>query len=619
MFNRFSFRFFSFGCLAVSMVAPIAGHAQGTKQPDLFEIVNPAALREIVVTATRVPEDLNEILAPVIVITREELAQNLSADVAELLRMHAGIELGRNGGIGQPTSIFIRGANSSHTLVMIDGVRINPGTFGTASLQNIPPDTIERIEIVKGPRSTLYGTDAIGGVINIITRKPTQSGLDADARVGYGSFDTRQVSGSVDVTGGAGNIGANVSKIESEGFPTRKASSIDSPYDNLTVGAHAGTEFGSMNLAARFYQSEGTSDYLNSPTAPLSQDFLDRVFSAEVSTSIGSWRTRLIASHFDNSIEQNQPLTFIPGEMDYLNTRRTTLDWQNDFDLFARNSITAGIMYSDEDARALSFGTLFDQNTTIENLYVQDRWSFESHALLLAAGYSDYNTFGSHTTWNAEYGYKLTENLRFVAAVGTAFRAPSATDLYGFGGNPNLDPESSRNAELSIRYKLDSHSIVFSAFQNDIDNLIAFDNAAFVVRNIAAARIRGYELSYAYAGNDWRVHAEAIHQDPRDRNTDQLLLRRAQFSLTAGYSQTFGAFDVGLDAVYSGPRMDFGFPTNVELSSYVLANMHARYKITEQLSVLAQIDNLTNTQYELANGYNTADRSGSLAIRWGLR
>jgi vitamin B12 transporter len=578
------------------------------------------AIDEVVVTASRTPENVDDVLAATTVITRDELSRSLTADVGEMIRMHAGIELGRNGGIGQPTSIFIRGANSSHTLVLMDGIRMNPGTFGTASLQNIPPDTIERIEIVKGPRSTLYGSDAIGGVINIITRKPTESGLDADARAAYGSFDTRQLSGSIDASGDVGSIGANVASIESDGFPTRKASRTDSPYENLTVGARAGTEVGGVKLAARFYQTEGTSDYLSSPTLPLSQDFLDRVTSVQASTSFGNaWETRLVVSRFDNSIEQNEPLVFIPGEMDYLNTQRVSVDWQNDFALTDNNHLTAGAMYQDEDANSLSFGTLFLRNTKVKNVYVQDRWSNESHALLLAVGYTDYSTFGSNTTWNAEYGYKITDGLRVVAAVGTAYRAPNATDLYGFGGNPNLQPEESLNAELSLRYKLDAHSFAVTAFQNDIDDLVAYDNSVSRVRNIAEARIRGYELSYAYTADDWRVHAEAVYQDPRDRRTDQLLLRRAKRTVTAGYSQSFGAFDVGLDAVYSGPRMDFGFPTNIELDSYVLANLRASYRFTDHLTMLVQIDNLTNTQYELASGYNTADRSGTIALRWSLR
>jgi len=242
----------------------------------------------------------------------------------------------------------------------------------------------------------------------------------------------------------------------------------------------------------------------------------------------------------------------------------------------------------------------------------------------LALGYTNYNTFGAHTTWNAEYGYKVSDNVRAVASIGTAFHAPSATDLYGLGGNPNLNPEKSRNAELALQYKLDRHSFAISAFQNAIDDLIMYvltDPATFTytASNLDRVRIRGYELSYAYAGSDWRAHAEALYQNPRDQITNQLLLRRAQRSVTAGYAQSLGTLEVGLDAVYSGPRMDFGSPANIQLGSYVLANLHSRYTVTKNLSMLVQIDNLTNVQYQLANGYNTADRSGSIALQYSLR
>jgi vitamin B12 transporter len=310
---------------------------------------------------------------------------------------------------------------------------------------------------------------------------------------------------------------------------------------------------------------------------------------------------------------------FSPGGKDYLKTRRDTVDWQNDWSITESNQLTFGAMSSEETARALSFGTFFDRSARVDNFYAQDRWSSESHAVLLAVGYSDYDAFGSHITWNAEYGYKVTDDLRAVAAVGTAYRAPNATDRYGFGGNPDLEPEASQNAELSLRYKLDRHSFALSAFQNSIDDLVAYDNAASRVRNIAEARIRGYELSYAYSGEDWRAHAEAIYQDPRDRITNQLLLRRAKRTVTAGYAHTLGDFGVGVDAVYSGPRMDFGVPSSITLDSYVLVQLHLRYAFTDHFSVLAQVDNVTNTEYELANGYNTADRSGNVAVRWSLR
>jgi vitamin B12 transporter len=604
--------FHSLSIGSVAVISTLSSYSVAHAEQEIF-----ATRPEVIVTATRTNEPVRDVMAPVVVISRKQIEQSLSTDLTDLLSNHAGIELGRNGGIGQPVSIFIRGANSSHTLVLIDGVRINPATFGTASLQNIAPETVERIEVVKGPRSTLYGSDAIGGVINIITRKPS-NGLSADTSLGYGSFDTQQANGTVNLGTDKYHFGGSVSKIKSDGFPTRTNSVIDSRYDNLALTTHAGTKIGPLDTGVRFYQAEGTSAYLNGPTAPVDQDFLDRIVRADFGMdATDNWSTRLVLSRMDNRIDQNQPLTFIPGEMDYLNTRRDMADWQNDLSLGDHHKVTMGAGYTDETAHALSYGSLYNRKTYITNIYAQDQITFDAHAVLLAAGYNDYSTFGSHTTWNAEYGYEINGDMRVIAAVGTGFRAPSATDLYGFGGNPNLQPEISRNVELSWRYRITSNiGVSLSAFQNDVDDLIAFDNATFIVKNIAQARIRGYELGYSHKGTDWEFHAEAIYQNPRDRNTRQLLLRRAQRSVKTGYTQTIGPVDLGVDVSWSGKRYDFG---NVELKSYFLAGLHSRYRVTDNFSVLAQVDNLFNTQYQLANGYNTADRSGSLAVRWTLR
>ena len=606
----------SFACaLSAVLLASASAHSAD------LAAESDATLREVVVTATRTPQPLDNVLAPVTVITREELARSLSTDTAELLRMYAGVEVARTGGTGQPASVFIRGGESNHTLVLLDGVRMNPGTIGNASLQNIPPESIERIEIVKGPRSTLYGSDAIGGVINIITRKSTPDGIGAEAQVGYGSDDTRRASGLFDIGGEIGSAGLHASWLKSDGFPTRRGSSIDSPYDNLTFGAHANAQAGSMDLRARFYQSSGTADYLSSITIPLSQDYVDRISHLTAATQVNSlWRTQLVLSRLYNEIEQRQPNAFSGGQRDYLETVRHTADWQNDLAIDTNHRLTAGVMYAEETAQALSFGTLLDRDTDIVNAYIQHQYAEESHALLLAAGYTDYSTFGDHLTWNAEYGYSFSTGTKVIAAAGKAFRAPNATDLYGFAGNPNLEPEHSQSYELSLRQRItENQSASVTAFQNDVDDLITFDSVTFTVQNIARARTRGVEARYEIRGAEWRAHLDAVYQDPRNRDTDQPLLRRAKKSASAGYAQQFGILEVATNVLYSGARRDSQFPGFVTLDSYVLANINARVMLGDQWSLIAQIDNVFNTRYEVARGYNTADRGGSLAVRWNMR
>ena len=203
----------------------------------------------IIVTATRIPTPVEEVLAPVIVIDRDTIERSVAGDAADLLRFHAGLDLARSGGPGQTTAVFIRGAESNHTLVLVDGVRINPGTIGLAALQNIQPSQIERIEVVKGPRSALYGTDAIGGVINVITRRGVRDGWSAEA--GYGDYDTRQASMNGAVTAGPVEFDLGVSWLDSDGFPTRTTDGTDRGYDNLGINAQVAADVGDARLALR--------------------------------------------------------------------------------------------------------------------------------------------------------------------------------------------------------------------------------------------------------------------------------------------------------------------------------------------------------------------------------
>jgi vitamin B12 transporter len=270
----------------------------------------------------------------------------------------------------------------------------------------------------------------------------------------------------------------------------------------------------------------------------------------------------------------------------------------------------------------VSFGTGFDVDTDVTNAYLQDQYTSGRHQVLLAAGYTDHSTFGNHTTWNAEYGIGFGTRTRVIASAGTAFRAPDATDRFGFGGNPDLKPEESRQYELALQQRIsDRQTLRLSAFQNDIDELIEYVVTDFntfdgELRNVDAARIRGIELTWEVTGANWRLRAEASHQDPENRGTGDLLLRRAQNSIAASYVQSFGPFELGLDVLGVDEREDFG---PVTLDGYAVANLTARYAFNTDWSVLARLENVFDEQYELASGYNTADRGLFVAVKFAPR
>jgi len=568
----------------------------------------------LVVTATRIATPLEEVLAPVIVIDREAIERSVASDVPDLLRFHAGLDLSRNGGPGQTTGVFIRGADSNHTLVLVDGVRINPGTIGLAALQNIAPSSVERIEVVKGPRSALYGTDAIGGVVNVITRRGSRDGWSAE--VGYGDYDTREAN----LVGGFGGerveLDLGFAWLDSSGFPTRSDDDVDRGYRNTSLTAQLRAPLGSGEVALRHWRSAGTSEYSDFFLTPVDQDYETSTTSLRFAWPItDAARLQATASHLEDRVQQNQ-------SPDYLRTRRDSLDAQVDWTPVGRHAFGAGAMFSRERAGSESFGDVMQADTDQVNLYLQDRIESGPHHAQLALGYTDHETAGTAVTWNAEYGYAVGASTQLYGLAGTGFRAPDATDRYGFGGNPDLEPEHSRNLELGVRHRVDTrHAFAVAAFRNDIDDLIEFVTISFDPfsgenRNVDEARIEGIEASWEYDAAPWQARLEAVHQNPRNLTTGEWLLRRARDSLTLSVERTMGPVAVGVDLLAAGERQDVGFPEPVTLDPYVLANLTARWQVNQAWALLARVENLLNEQYELARGFNTPDRGIYMSVRY---
>ncbi len=584
----------------------------------LFAVVAAGqALEPVIVTATRTENPAKEVLASVELIDGDALLRQPASDLGDALRYLPGVEAARLGGPGQQTSIFVRGTESNHVLVLMDGLRINPGTIGTAAIQNIAPEFIERVEVVKGPRSTLYGSDAIGGVINVITRRG--AGDSGSVQAGFGSFDTRSASLSAGFGGENAGASFGASRLESNGFPTRAGDTTDRGYENTSFTAAAGASAGPVELGVRGWYASGTSQYSDFFVAPVDQDFENSALAISADFEPAqAWTSRLTAAHAIDDLEQNQ-------SADFLDTKRNTLDWQNDIVLSERQTLTAGLLWQEESADAESFGAPYAADTTTTQVYVQDQAAFGPHRLLLGAAYTDHETFGGHQTWNAEYGFEFPNGALVAASAGTGFRAPDATDLYGFGGNPGLDAEESQSLELRYRQPIgERQTVSLAAFRNDIEQLIEFvvidpDTFDGENRNVAEARIDGIEAGWQYDGELWAASASATFQDPRDRTTDTRLLRRARENFTAAVLRRIGNHEIGLDVIYAGERRDFGFPAQTELPAYWLANVSAKLAFAERFTLLARVENLFDEDYTLASGFNTMGQSFFAALRYEFR
>ena len=571
-----------------------------------------AAEQPIVVTATRTAEIADESLAPVIVIDRAQIEQSQATDVVELLRGHAGLDVARNGGPGQAASLFIRGTDSNHVLVMVDGVKINPGTIGGAALQNIDPDLIERIEIVKGPRSVLYGSEAVGGVINIITRRAT-TGLNSSAYAGAGRYETRKAGVGLHKGGDGYRAGIDVGYTDTAGYPTRTTSDIASAYDNRSLNLYGGKTFGDTHVELSHWQAGGTSNYLDFFLTPISQDYANRTTALSIDSTLrDNWTTTLRLSRAVDNIDQNQT-------SDYAHTRRDALDWQNNLQLTAAQLLTAGLYFSLEHTASSVFGSGFTDNTKVKALFAQDDIDFGQHRLLLAARYTDHDAFGGRATWDAEYGYRLSKHTRFSAGIGTAYRAPDATDRFGFGGDPNLSPETSRNIELGLHHKLnDNQSVALSAFDNRIKNLIEYDLATSKLMNIGRARIRGIEASYDIQARPWGAHIEAIAQNPRDEVNDEPLARRAKRTLSASLFYDAGRYRLGADWLATTKRKDSPF-SSIYNAGYGLVNLTALTRLNRQWTLQGRVENLTDKHYTLADGFNITGRALYVELRYGRK
>jgi vitamin B12 transporter len=562
------------------------------------------------VTATRTAMSVADAVAPVVVIDGDEIRRSTGFDLAEVLRLHAGIEIGRTGGPGQSASLFIRGTNSNHTQVLVDGVRINPGTLGGAAIHNLRPAEIERIEIVKGPRSALYGTEAIGGVINIITRR-TQRPLEGEFRVGFGNYGTREVAASISGRGDTLYGAISLDLLNTDGFPTRRGSDIDRGHDNRTVHFHVGRETERATLELRHWQARGNTEYLDFFLSPVDQDFRNESTTIEFASSLANQlsMTVRLADTVDE-IEQNQSL-------DFARTRRRSLDLQLDHADESPHRYTGGLLFTRERTDAEIFGTGFSERPDTQAAFGQYQYGGDALDALVSARIGRHDAYGSHTTWNAELGRDMYGGWRVTAGAGTAFRAPDSTQRFGFGGNPALEPERARSMEVGIRGPIGAHGrLEWQVYQMHISDLVTYDVGANQLDNIDRARIRGIEITGQLQLGSWQLRQGLVFQDPVDASNGEPLPRRARRS--AQTAVVFTASDtvtLSADLLVTGKRRDSAFSPDM-MGGYTLLNLATSWRASPRLTVDARVENLLGRDYETALGFPQADRSAQLRVRW---
>lgn len=568
----------------------------------------------IIVTATKTAQTIDNTIASVIVIEKNIIESNPGAAVSDLLRAHAGIDIGRSGGPGQQTSLFIRGTNSNHVLVMVDGVKINPGTLGGAAIQSIDLKMIERIEVVKGPRSTLYGSDAIGGVINIITQK-AEEGKNYNVNVGYGSFDTKTLGFSAQNKNSGYEAGISINSKESEGYEIRKTSSLKRGYDNLSVQLYAKKRIAETDIQISHWLSEGKTEYLDFFLSPLDQNYTNSTTTIDIeNTPSETWLSKIKISHALDKIDQNQGV-------DFAHTVRDVVEWQNDLQITDAQLLSAGVYFENQDTKASSFGTSFDESTQTKALYIQDDVLLGQHHLIVGLRNTDHETFGTHLTGSIDYAVQINKTVKLTAGTATGFRSPDGTNRFGFGGNPNLKPEESTNTELGIKYQENKHTVAINLFNNEISNLIFYNDpdgfAGPIVgqnENIGKAKIDGIEANYQYTGKDWNVNINAVNQDPKNEINNTLLLRRAEKKYNISVSRKGVSYSAQLNISHIGKRKD----VVSDLDAFTVVGLSGNYSLSKNISINARIENLTDKEYELIESYRTPERSYYIELVYGF-
>ncbi len=572
----------------------------------------------IVVTATRSAQTVDESLASVTVIDREEIERKQAQTVTELLNSAPGIMLVNNGGRGKSSTIYLRGTNSDQVLVMIDGIKVGSTTSGATAFEHLAVDQIERIEIVRGPRSSLYGSEAVGGVIQIFTRKGSD-GLKPRFSAGIGSNDSHEVS--VGASGGNedGWFSADISDYSTDGFNAKAPGSYgynkdDDGYDNRSWALNGGYRFSDWASAQLHWtRNEGDNEYDGGSSFDdySSENSLETLGGTLSLAPADNWNLDLTLGRSKDDSTQY-------GDGDYqshIDTERDTASIVSKHDLNESNELTWGVDYQNDKVDSSNDYTETSRdNTGVFGLY---QLYYGAQDLAFSLRTDDNEQFGRHNTGSVAWGIQIDPDLRLFASYGTAFKAPTLNDLYWpdqgwYKGNPDLKPEESKTLEIGISGTHADVNWSANLYQTEIENLIAYDSSTASPNNVDEARIRGLELQASTLLAGWSLVSSLDLMDPKNREDDTLLNRRARQILNLSADRDFGAWSAGASVKSVGERKD----SDEHLGGYTLVDLRAAYALTPDWSIKARVENLFDKEYETAYEYNQPDREFWLSINY---
>lgn len=597
-------------------------------------------LEQMVVTANRYETPVSEVGSSITVITSKEIEQSKKTTVLELLRTVPSLDVIQYGGEGRTTYVFLRGANSEHTLVLLDGVELNDpsSTGGSFDYANLSTDNVERIEILRGPQSTLYGSQAMGGVINIITKRgkgKPKGFFSAEGGSYYTAQEKAGISGGSDVI----NYSLGVSRFDTGGFSaadSRLGNSERDGYQKTSLNSRLGvTPRKNLNidlmlnyLRSRTGMDLGGGKNQDDPNDYQRSEQISFRAQTDLSLFDDFWIQKLGVSFNDLSRDNYNGFdTAHPSDMEKINYhgQSVKVDWQHLLNLHKTNTLTFGLERKEENAQSdyyseSAYGPYSsvwkESHASNTSGYIQDRISlWDRWFTTLGVRVDSHSRFGKEATYRFTSAYTVKQTgTTFKGSYGTGFKAPSLYQLYSDYGNANLKPEKSTGWDAGFEQDVAALNTTFGVtfFYNDFDDMIDYDSALSKYENISKARTRGVEVAVTVKPiTDLTLQGTYTYMKTKDESTGLELLRRPKnkFGFNANYTFMQNA-NMNVNVIYVGTRADSYYsgwtPTRTKMKDYVVVNLAASYNINKNFQIYGKIDNLLNRYYEEIYGYGTS-------------
>lgn len=605
-------------------------------------------LDEVVVTASRTPQARQNVIGDVTVIDREEIERIGAGSINDVLRMQPGVQVVSTGGAGTEASVFLRGTGSDQIVVLVDGLRINSATLGKTSFENIPLAQIEKIEILRGSASSLYGADAIGGVIQIFTRKSVSEKPLINAAIGLGSYNTKTAEFGINGGINALKYGVNVSSLDTNSFSARRIrtgkDSDDDSYRNLSTSAYAELELAKgHSWGLQFFESKGHNEFDGSNYENFSEQTLQSYAFTSKNQFTDFWHSTFkLGMGVDDSDSHAKPNTnpasssYNPKGISKYRTEQKQISWQNDFTLPLGTLTLAYDRLEQDVSSEANVKTKFKKERNDDSFLASYLLDQGNHSVQASIRENHNTQFGNYTTGGAGYGYRITPQWRVTANYGKAFRAPTFNQLYypNFG-DPTLSPEKSDNVEAAVKYTGGKFNAGVTVFQNKIRSLLANAGPAtpsctlggFCPINVGKVEIQGVTTEAS-----WNIYDNLLLsgnftvQAPRDEATDNLTPRQGNRYGTVNLLHTWGDLQWGAEVLGSSTRYNNIANTKV-MQGYALVNFTANYRINPEWKLEARANNVLDKNYVLAYtgntatspAYNTAGSNLFVGLRYNMK